>query len=129
MALRARWRAAFDAADAALRAAARQLPPKKLHEHALRLAAEREPTAQLLRDFARDQAAVAGSFEHLARNIVAGEPRKRSHERSHLGTHVEVAFVVVRDRIPPPASDHALLVRQGCCRETQGQLNLTSTVP
>jgi HAD superfamily hydrolase (TIGR01509 family) len=66
MALRARWRAAFDAADAALRAAARQLPPEELHEHALRLAAEREPTAQLLRDFARDQAAVAGSFEHLA---------------------------------------------------------------
>jgi HAD superfamily hydrolase (TIGR01509 family) len=64
-ALRARWRTAFDAAEAALRAAARQLPADELRQHALRLAAERGPTAELLQEFARNQAA-AGSFEHLA---------------------------------------------------------------
>jgi HAD superfamily hydrolase (TIGR01509 family) len=54
--LRTRWRAAFDAADAALRAAKRVLPPDELRELSQRLASERESTAQLLRAYARDYA-------------------------------------------------------------------------
>lgn len=52
--LRTHWRAAFDAAEAALRAAKQALPPDELREFAQRLASERESTAQLLRAYARD---------------------------------------------------------------------------
>src|SRR5581483_10894358 len=55
--LRAEWRRAFDAADAALRAANRILPSDENRELSLRLAAEREPTADLLLAYARNQLA------------------------------------------------------------------------
>jgi beta-phosphoglucomutase-like phosphatase (HAD superfamily) len=63
-ALRTQWRAAFDAAESALRAATRFLPDPELHELSTRLAAERESTAHLLHDFGRDQA-VTEPLEHL----------------------------------------------------------------
>jgi HAD superfamily hydrolase (TIGR01509 family) len=62
--LREEWAAAFDAALGALRAARIYLPPEELHEHAARLAAEREPTATLLRAFGRDHASTA-PYVHL----------------------------------------------------------------
>jgi hypothetical protein len=62
--LRARWRVAFDAAEAALQAGGWVLAPREVHRLTERLAAEREPTAQLLQAFARNQR-VAVPFEHL----------------------------------------------------------------
>ena len=53
--LRARWRAAFDAADSALRCAADYLPPEEVRDEAHRLEAEREPTTALLRALASDR--------------------------------------------------------------------------
>ncbi len=53
--LRAHWRAAFDAADSALRSAAGYLPPEEVRDEANRLDAEREPTTELLRALARDR--------------------------------------------------------------------------
>ena len=52
--LNAHWRAAFDAAEDALRCAALYLPPDELRVRASGLAAEREPITQLLRAFALD---------------------------------------------------------------------------
>ena len=52
--LNARWRAAFGAAEDALRSAARYLAPEELRVRANSLAAEREPTTQLLRALALD---------------------------------------------------------------------------
>ncbi|HEY7602939.1 MAG TPA: HAD-IA family hydrolase [Gaiellaceae bacterium] len=49
--LRARWRAAFDAADAALRSARNVLPSDELRRLAQRLAVERESTARLLQAY------------------------------------------------------------------------------
>jgi len=46
--LRAHWRAAFDAADSALRCAAGYLPPEEVRDEVNRLDAEREPTTELL---------------------------------------------------------------------------------
>jgi HAD superfamily hydrolase (TIGR01509 family) len=53
--LRAHWRAAFDAADSALRCAAGYLPPDEVRDEAHRLEAEREPTTALLRALASDR--------------------------------------------------------------------------
>jgi HAD superfamily hydrolase (TIGR01509 family) len=47
-----RWRAAFDAAEAALRSAQHVLPPDEVRRLAQRLSAERESTARLLRGYA-----------------------------------------------------------------------------
>jgi beta-phosphoglucomutase family hydrolase len=63
-ALGAHWRAAFDAADAALHAARFYLPPEEVRDDANRLAAEREPTAALLRALAVDRGA-SGQFAAL----------------------------------------------------------------
>ena len=52
--LNAHWRAAFDAAEDALRHAALYLAPEELRVRANSLAAEREPTTQLLRALALD---------------------------------------------------------------------------
>jgi HAD superfamily hydrolase (TIGR01509 family) len=50
--LRTRWRAAFEAAEAALRSARDVLPPDELVRRSQRLAAERESTAGLLHAYA-----------------------------------------------------------------------------
>jgi hypothetical protein len=63
--LRARWRIAFDAAQAALRAGNLYLSAQELREHTNRLGAEREPTALLLQAYARDQRASAPSLHLL----------------------------------------------------------------
>jgi beta-phosphoglucomutase family hydrolase len=63
-ALGAHWRAAFDAADTALHAASLYLPPEEVRDDANRLAAEREPTAALLRALAADRRA-SGQFSAL----------------------------------------------------------------
>ncbi len=62
--LRARWRIAFAAAEAALRAGSGTLPPVELRAHAKLLACERASTAQLLEAYARDQRTSA-PFAHL----------------------------------------------------------------
>ena len=61
--LRTEWRSAFDAAEAALRAADRDLPAEEWRLRANGLQAEREPVAQLLRALAHDQRENA-SFLH-----------------------------------------------------------------
>jgi HAD superfamily hydrolase (TIGR01509 family) len=62
--LSARWRIAFDAAQAALQSGSPYLSAQELGERTKRLAAERKATAQLLQAFARDQPAGA-PFLHL----------------------------------------------------------------
>jgi beta-phosphoglucomutase-like phosphatase (HAD superfamily) len=54
-ALRARWRTALAAADAALHAGERYLGGAQLHEHRVHLADEYAPTVRLLRELARDE--------------------------------------------------------------------------
>ncbi|HTZ04767.1 MAG TPA: HAD family phosphatase [Gaiellaceae bacterium] len=61
--LRTEWKSAFDAAEAALRAADRDLPGDEWHARARRLQAEREPVATLLRSLAHDQRET-GTFLH-----------------------------------------------------------------
>ncbi len=53
--LRTGWRAAFDAAETALQAASLYLSPEELHARSRRLAAERDPTAELLQALARER--------------------------------------------------------------------------
>ena len=53
--LRTEWKSAFDAAEAALRAAERDLPGAEWRRKAAELQAEREPVAHLLRTLAHDQ--------------------------------------------------------------------------
>jgi len=53
--LTTRWRAAFDAAFAALRCARPYLPPDELQDRSKLLEAERDPTTELLEALARDQ--------------------------------------------------------------------------
>jgi HAD superfamily hydrolase (TIGR01509 family) len=64
--LRLRWRVAFDTAEAALRAARPVLPADELHALAHALAAERTPTAQLLRAFAHEHPCGFDRDDHLA---------------------------------------------------------------
>jgi HAD superfamily hydrolase (TIGR01509 family) len=83
--LRARWRAAFEAANAALRAGSLYLSPADLRVHRERLAAEREPTAELLQAFARNERANA-SFHHVLHS--PGQARRL------LGLPSDVAAIV-----------------------------------
>ncbi len=53
--LRTEWKSAFDAAEAALRAADRDLPADERRRRTTQLQAEREPVATLLRTLAHDQ--------------------------------------------------------------------------
>jgi HAD superfamily hydrolase (TIGR01509 family) len=53
------WRLAFEAAQNALRAASRDLPPNELHEHTRRLADERDSVTRLLGALAHEQHAEA----------------------------------------------------------------------
>jgi HAD superfamily hydrolase (TIGR01509 family) len=82
--LRARWRIAFDAADAAIRAAKGVLPPEELHQLAQRLAAERDSTARLLQGYLRD--VPAPSFARL--------PLRPRDARRLLGLPADVAACV-----------------------------------
>ncbi len=83
-ALRARWRVAFDAADAAIRAADRFLPPQELRDLTRSLAAEREATAKLLQAFARNELSVP--YEHLA--LLPGEARRQLGLPAEIGACV-----------------------------------------
>ncbi len=74
--LRAHWYAAFESARAALQAAALYLPAQELGERGKHLSAEREPTAHLLDDLARD--------EHVTRPPVR-LPASRREARELLG--------------------------------------------
>jgi beta-phosphoglucomutase-like phosphatase (HAD superfamily) len=58
------WRAAFDAADAALRAARWSLPADELRRRSLELAKERSTTLDLLKDIARARG-VSARYLHL----------------------------------------------------------------
>jgi beta-phosphoglucomutase-like phosphatase (HAD superfamily) len=59
-----RWRLALDAAESALDAASRALPPDELARHRAGLAAERRSALELLKEFARDEG-VSGRLVHL----------------------------------------------------------------
>jgi HAD superfamily hydrolase (TIGR01509 family) len=72
--LRDHWSAAFDAAQAALRAARRSLPASELGERARRLAAERTETALLLQAYAQNERAGA-QYVHL--RLAPWEARQR----------------------------------------------------
>jgi HAD superfamily hydrolase (TIGR01509 family) len=80
--LRARWRVAFDTAEAALRAARPVLPAPELHALAHALAAERAPTAQLLRAFAREHPRGLDRGDHLA--VPPDEARQLLGFPSHI---------------------------------------------
>jgi beta-phosphoglucomutase-like phosphatase (HAD superfamily) len=59
-----RWRLALDAAERALEAARRVLPPEEVARHRAELAEERRSTLELLKEFAHDEG-VSGRFVHL----------------------------------------------------------------
>jgi beta-phosphoglucomutase family hydrolase len=63
-ALAAHWRSAFDAAEAALRAAGTTLSAQELREHRKLLAGERDSTARLLEALAQEERE-SGRFLHL----------------------------------------------------------------
>ena len=98
--LRTEWKSAFDAAEAALRAADRDLPGDEWHARSRRLQAEREPVATLLRALAHDQRE-AGTFLH--RVLSPAEAARL------LGLPPEITALVIRldDELVSSAEVHA----------------------